>query len=69
MKNKNNYEKHYRNVLRETRNPAILNDVITNDIEQSPVHNEEMMDDHSLSQVQEVARDNIDGKKWQNMDD
>ncbi|HLQ71154.1 MAG TPA: hypothetical protein VK142_05095 [Bacillota bacterium] len=69
MRKESDYKKHYRNVRRETNNPAILNDVVTNGVEQYPGHNEKMMGDKHFTQVQEVARDNIDGKKWQDMDD
>lgn len=69
MKNNKIVKKHYRNVRRETRNPAILNDVITNELEQYPGDNEEEMKGRAFTQVQEVARDNIDGKKWQNLND
>lgn len=69
MKNNKNYNRHYRNVQRETHNPVILNDVISSELEQYPGHNEKLMEDEQTAQVQEVARDNIDGKKWQNFDD
>jgi len=68
MKNNKNYKKHYQNIQRETRNPAILNDVITSGLEQYPGQNEKIMGEKHFTQVQEVARDNIDGKKWQNFD-
>ena len=38
MRSDERYKKHAKNVHRETNNPAILNDVIDNGLEQYPGH-------------------------------
>jgi ornithine cyclodeaminase/alanine dehydrogenase-like protein (mu-crystallin family) len=68
MWNDENNKKHMRNVQRETDNPAILNDVIS-DEEQYPASNQKLAEDSPLSALQEIVRNNTDGKTWQNVDE
>ncbi|TFJ94161.1 hypothetical protein [Lentibacillus salicampi] len=66
MRNNDQLNQHTKNVQNETGNPAILNDVIDNGFEQYPEHNEKRTNNRPLSSIQEVARNNMDGKTWQN---
>lgn len=59
--------RHVKNVQNETDNPAILNDVISSEMEQHPGQNAERTS--PLTPIQEVIRNNTDGKTWQNMDE
>lgn len=67
MWNDERSKKHFKNVQNETDNPAILNDVISSEMEQYPGQNAER--NRPLSPVQEVIRNNTDGKTWQNLDE
>ncbi|MBP1971777.1 hypothetical protein J2Z83_003932 [Virgibacillus natechei] len=67
MGNNERNKKHFKNVQNETDNPAILKDVMSTDLEQ--YKDEKRERNHSLHPIQEVARDNIDGKTWQNLDE
>ncbi|GAB3796612.1 hypothetical protein [Virgibacillus kimchii] len=60
-------KKHLRNVRKETDNPAILNDVIDSGMEQE--QNESPGKGNPLSPLQEIVRNNTDGKTWQNVDE
>ncbi|MFA1820000.1 hypothetical protein ACDX78_07380 [Virgibacillus oceani] len=61
-------KRHMKNVQRETDNPAILNDVI-GEKEQYPSYNEEFAKDRPLGPLQEIVRNNTDGKTWQNVEE
>jgi len=63
------YKKHSKNVQNETNNPAILNDIIESGLEQDPSHQEKLAKGSPLSPLQEIVRNNTDGKTWQNLDD
>jgi hypothetical protein len=63
-----NNKKHRKNVQRETDNPAILNDIIE-EKGQYPSYNEEFGKDSPLGPLQEIVRNNTDGKTWQNLDE
>jgi hypothetical protein len=59
-------KKHLLNVQMETDNPAILDDVAGSEMEQYPGQNKEERKRSPLSPVQEIIRNNTDGKTWQN---
>lgn len=61
------YKKHSKNVQKETENPAILNDIIESGLEQSYSNKDRAMGG-PLHPLQEVVRNNTDGKTWQNWD-
>lgn len=67
MWNDDHNKKHLSNVQRETDNPAILNDVIHSEMEQHPEQNEGTVKGSPLSPLQEIVRNNTDGKTWQNV--
>lgn len=50
---------HLKNVKSETNNPAILNDIINNEFAS------EFDVDHSLSPIQDIVKNQTDGKTWQ----
>lgn len=64
MRNDERSRKHAINVQNETSNPAILNDVIDNRIDQGQAHNETPTNNRSRSSIQKVAQNNMDGKTW-----
>lgn len=69
MKKKNLFEQQMANVKEETDSSAVLNDVVDTEFEQHPGQNERLMEDGSLTPVQEAVKDNIDGKTWTTIDD
>ncbi|MFD1362481.1 hypothetical protein [Lentibacillus salinarum] len=61
MKDNKDYRKHVKNVQTETDNSIILNDVAGSEFEREQDHNER---ESQLTPVEEVARNNVDGKTW-----
>ncbi|WP_077596864.1 hypothetical protein [Oceanobacillus kimchii] len=70
MRNEESYKKHMKNVQNETDNPAILEDIIESGMEPSPQYGAQQAQqkNSSLNPLQEVVRNNTDGKTWQELD-
>lgn len=69
MDYKEMYNRHFQNVKKETSNPVILNDIVSQEIGQYPEHRKKQAENSKLTQTEEIARDNIDGKTWQSTDE
>lgn len=61
------HRKHMKNVQNETDNPAILEDIIESGLELSPQYGTKP-NNSPLNPLQEIVRNNTDGKTWQNLD-
>lgn len=69
MWNEERDNRHAKNVQNETGNPAIVDDVIDSGLEHYPSHNEKLPKGSPLAPMQEIVRNNTDGKTWQNFDE
>ncbi|ALX50214.1 hypothetical protein [Lentibacillus amyloliquefaciens] len=66
MKNNDRFRQQVRNIQRETNSPNVINDVLGNEFEQYPGHNEDLTKESRFNSVEKTALNNLDGKTWSN---